>query len=1113
MSTPAEPATPPKHRRRLRWVLRGAAVILVLAGVLASGVPQRKAFEYGLSKALNGYVRIEGLSLFPPARIATLRVASDAKAARQGEEMLHVEGLTVEYRLARRGWVRFPRVSVDRVDIRLLDTGVAPANFDFLFTRPARQEPRDPYEGMDAVAYIPGAVQVREITIDVETPRGSGRVEGMAFDWETDTSQHTTARLSGESLEGTFRAASRPTAIAFREGSIDVTLHRDDVALSGTLQAHLPGCLELKGDVAAMALLGTMAGRINLETCRVGGAVSPLLPAPVVFDEVDVSGTTLDGSRGPGGAWSVSGNVQAKAAALRAGPPGHEYYDGGLQVSGAFEGQSGTFELVLNSGQRMSVVAEHSPEKSRAVATLIDWTREGLRDALPKDWRPLLDEVPHLMQVAGTAEVNYEHPGYSVAVSIDPVFSPDAARSERFTVEISGDGSLNRAEASLFQGTLLAALGSGEVNASLDVASLERFEADFELGDLDVSRWATPLETRIPIPLPEGILSGTVQAGRGDGFHAKAHLNLETADDGPRVVLDLDAKGLADEAPLRVLGQATLGASETPSSLTFDVALAQPRWTPSGTVTFSALDVARVEKLFKLALLPEGGVAVVTGNVGVEASGKGTALRVEVAATPMSLYGLNVPTETPLSAKGTLTLSDDFSILRAETLNFTLTDDAHLDLTGLELRLSPFSASGRVAGKIDFDYVAPILGLESIVGALIIDAPLRYDKGLAEGSFRLEGDGFGYGRWAGPYGTPVLAEGNLVFDTAKAKGTIEQLHVAWGDGTQANGTPFDFGITPIAFNGPVSIETDLAPLVDLRFLDSAEGKASVSGTLGYGDGVPKAGVHVDLAANSFILSGAAAALAGLSAAGSIYYEDSLSGNLQFAAASAAAAGAELEQPRGICAIENGVAKVSGAEASLYGGQLTINGEVNLLDTNAGGRVEARFTGIDLDRFTKEYEPPSVRLTGLADGTVLLVWNQDGLQDLRVDLASNQDFSLNREVIESLLLQSLTSGVTGLKMLNRRIQKKTIGEEAMREFDNATASLSLEGERYEEQRLVGPVALKSETLDFSIDVAVDLRAIADALEIQQQAKLEEGDTISAEPVQWTGPEQEGPSSDE
>ncbi|MCC6486864.1 MAG: hypothetical protein IT364_05130 [Candidatus Hydrogenedentes bacterium] len=1112
MSTPAEAAAPPKRKRRLRGMLWAASAILLLAIVLATGIPQRKALEYGLSKALNGHVRVEGLSLFPSARITTLRVASDAEAARQGADVLRVEGLTVDYRFSRRSWVRFQNVAVDRMDIRLLDPGEAPANFEFLFARPARQEPRDPYASMEAVAYIPGAVHVRALTVHVETPRGSGRLDGLKFDWETDTLQHITARLSGAGLQGAIRAPSQDE-VEFREGSIDVILQRDDAALSGTLQAHLPECLELKGDVAIMALLGTLAGRVSLVTCRVGGAVSPLLPAPVAFDEVDLSGTSLTGTRAPNGAWNTSGSVEAKAAALRAGQPGHEFYDGGLQVSGAFEGNAGTFELTLNNGQRLSVIAEYSAEKSRAIATLIDWTRDGLRDALPKDWRSMLDEVPHLTQVAGTAEVVYEHPGYSLALYLDPVFSPDAARSERFTVKLDGSGSLNQTDASLFQGTLLAALGSGKVSASLEVDSLERYKTEVEFSSIDVSRWMTPLETRIPIPLPEGILSGTARAERGDAFNAKARLDLLGAGENPSVLLDIAGEGLMDGAPLRVQGKATVSGGEPPSSMTFDMTLAPPRWTPSGTVKFGAMDVAHVEKLTKRTLLPEGSTAIVSGEVIAEASGTNTVLQIDFAAAPASFHGLSIPEETPLTAKGALELNEDFSRLSAETLAFALTDDAHLDVTGLELRTSPFTASGRVAGKIDFDYVAPVLGLESIVGALTIDAPLHYGKGIAEGGFRLEGDGFGYGRWAGPYGTPVLAEGNLVYDTAKAQGTIEQLHVAWGDGTQVNGTPLDFGISPIAFNGPVSIETNLAPLADLRFLDGAEGKASVTGTLGYGDGAPKADVTIDLAANSFILSGAAAALGGLSAAGSIYYEDTLNGKLQFAAASAAAAGAELEQPQGVCAIENGIGKVRGAKATLYGGELTIDGEVNLLDTGAGGRVEARFTGIDLDRFTKEYEPPSVRLTGLADGTVLLVWNQDGLQDLRVDISSGQGFSLNREVIESLLLQSLTSGVTGLKMLNRRIQKKTIGEEAMRSFDSATASLSLEGERYEEQRLVGPVALKSETLDFSIDVAVDLRAIADALEVQQQAKLQEGDTISAEPVQWIGPEQEGPSSDE
>jgi hypothetical protein len=231
----------------------------------------------------------------------------------------------------------------------------------------------------------------------------------------------------------------------------------------------------------------------------------------------------------------------------------------------------------------------------------------------------------------------------------------------------------------------------------------------------------------------------------------------------------------------------------------------------------------------------------------------------------------------------------------------------------------------------------------------------------------------------------------------------------------------------------------------------------------------------------------------------------LRGTGRLRAVDVAAAGAVFNDPAGAITMDEGRVKTSDATGSLYGGAVRIeDAEIDLFGGTGAGRFRARLEGVDLDRFTKEYEPPAVKLTGLADGLVDFEWNADGLTAFDLELTSTRNFTLNREVIEQLLMTSVTGQVRGLKFLNRRIRKKTIGEAPQRPFDRAAVTLRLVGDTYETQRLEGPVLLESETLDFTIDLRIDVRALADALKLQQEAQIENIDSISAEPLKWSTP---------
>jgi hypothetical protein len=69
----------------------------------------------------------------------------------------------------------------------------------------------------------------------------------------------------------------------------------------------------------------------------------------------------------------------------------------------------------------------------------------------------------------------------------------------------------------------------------------------------------------------------------------------------------------------------------------------------------------------------------------------------------------------------------------------------------------------------------------------------------------------------------------------------------------------------------------------------------------------------------------------------------------------------------------------------------------------------------------------------------------------------------------------------MRWIRNRINKKMVGDDPQRPFDSARVDLTLQQAEGEPDRLLGPITLKSETLDMNIEWAVDVEAIYAAME--------------------------------
>lgn len=988
---PSAPQRPFARGRRRRYLI-AALLIGAALFVLSSSQVHRALIEWAAPRVLGLYVRLEPPSLLGRVETAGLELyASDGEITR-GRPMVRASSVSLPYRMSFGAKRFFPSLDIDGLTIALEGRDPEDTNYGPLlasFSAPARAD-----RPTGLLRWIPERINVESAELQLSTPDFRVDVSPIRVESQVQSLRIFSAHAASDDLVLRIDNGGERT---FAGGRLNVELDANEAHTRTSFEAHIPDVLEAKGNTSTLGFFALSLTGVNFDTLRVQGApLAGLLPVPLRFDWIDLSGTNVRG----GGAdnWGVllDTSIRLEARGLSYGEDGHEWYEGDLRITGEGSRRASNFNATLNRGQQVVVDVKGNIESGNGAVTLADWSRDDLEAAIPKDWRPVLLSVPNLKRIAGAAEISWNEGAFELDARVDPVFAPTAGKSETFLVTAKGAGSTRDPQRALFDGVLDIRLGAGRVEAKVNARRADDVEIQSSVSGIEMDRWASLIPG---LTLPDGV-TGTA-AGR-----IKVHRNVSA-----------------------------------------------------------------------------------------------TSIDLNVATTSAKVLGVNFPKEPALAVNGRLVMPADKAEIVSDRIALKFTDDATASFQKFRIVTDKGSFSAALESSIDFDYAAPLLDLPGLTGVLKLNGSLRYADAKLALDFRAAGDGFGVAPYAAPYGVPLTATGSLEYNVDSGKGIISQVDGGWGDGTTLTSDRLALQSSPFTVEGPIRIESDLQPLVHLRYLDAVEGRANVRGTIRAGmDGLATS-LELDAATTMVTLSDALAVLGGLSVEGTLAWGTAMDGEFRFAAAQGAAAGAILKEVLGQCTLESGILTAKSVRGSLYGGKLEADVTWNLKSETGEGRVNARLEGVDLERFCKEYELPSVRLTGLAHGDVFLEWDRDGLRAFEVTLDSTERFSLNRETIEQLLLTAVTGEVRGLKLFNRRIRKRTIGEAPMRKFDQAKLSLKLTGDTYETQRLIGPVTLESDTLDFTIDLGVDVRAIADAVTLKQQARLDEVDSISSDPVQW------------
>ena len=95
------------------------------------------------------------------------------------------------------------------------------------------------------------------------------------------------------------------------------------------------------------------------------------------------------------------------------------------------------------------------------------------------------------------------------------------------------------------------------------------------------------------------------------------------------------------------------------------------------------------------------------------------------------------------------------------------------------------------------------------------------------------------------------------------------------------------------------------------------------------------------------------------------------------------------------------------------------------------------------------------------------------------LESTENFSMNRDMVEQLLLNQYMDDVTGGRQMGRMIQS-VLGKKAQTAFDCARLTLGLE-----EERIAGVALLESKSLNLTVDIKADPPALLEALRVRQE----------------------------
>ncbi len=1078
---PDKPARKPRRRDRILAVVGGAAVVIA---VWLTGIPQERLGDWGLEHFLGTGVQCEYGSTFGALHIDSLLLF--ATIEEQGPPVIQIRDLTIDYELFAKNGRKIREVVIGELTVRLDALDIANPNFAFLIPLLTNDD-SDPLPP----SVIPERVRIENIAVALAV-KPSGAIDGQPFEAlgmniaglkalvELDGNHVTRAALTGEDVTTRTWVGKVANGMQHDQGRVQVAFHGDaTTSRFDNLHVDLPGLLELEG-------IGSTE-QAELATLKVSGEGFQSDAMPFAFDQIDASGIMFDSNADP------SLTLPCAITGLRVGATEQPLYDGALQIT-ANRVADNNIEIVigLNEGQRIDVLL--APDQGNVIAAVETWTPEMLEAAVPAAYRSRLAELPEFNAFNLTLAAS--------APNIRAWFDDASLQPLPFDFSMFGDATLPR-EAN-DGGLRIEAAGTGVWSGeALDSASAKggiviageraefavaraadrTLESTLNFDDVKIGRWLKLAFGDIPVGSDSGILNGSVAY---DGVTGNGELTLSKGNERAIVSASITGASNTPNDPLAVVATVESGGK---ANLNYESA--NKAW--SGAVDFEAFDIGRLARLVGY----ESDIAgTATGRARVArtldtADGEVTARLDGIQSDDWSLNP-----DAPIELAASFTSDADFQHVQGRATHVALGGETLASVDRWEWTQEPWRLSAKAEANLDLAKHGKAIGVEGWSGQAQATVSIVHEQDRWKAPAHVV--------WTDPripglndfYAGPITFDGDLARSPNATATTLTNGRVAWGEHTQVSLPRASVETSPFGVIGEVNIDSDLTVLVALGVLQYVDGTMNAQGEVRLIDGNPQFELTVDGTVAGLEMPDSLAVGSAAHVAGQITYDGEYGGSGTFSAGSAFSGGALLTDIAGGYAFTGDRLTLSDVAGQLYGGNVLGRGQVELLTGTYNGEFNADITRLDLDRFTKEFEPGEFRLTGISNGEAYVRWSTVGLSGARFLLTSTEGFSLDRETVETMLTTSALPDQWGMRWIRKRINKKMIGDDPQRPFDSARVDLNLYQAEGEQDRLMGPITLKSETLDFNIDWTIDLDAIYAAME----SELADVENISTGAVQ-------------
>lgn len=461
------------------------------------------------------------------------------------------------------------------------------------------------------------------------------------------------------------------------------------------------------------------------------------------------------------------------------------------------------------------------------------------------------------------------------------------------------------------------------------------------------------------------------------------------------------------------------------------------------------------------------------GNYVFQINADATSPTYDTWALPETLGAIGLDCDGSLKA--------NFSTIKGKG-TIDLVDNAKVNLTSFLYDIGSSQVTTDFDGIVTLTPLAAALGFDDLWGDLALAGTLNLAnwQHLSLSPLQITSESLGYGDYSLPYGDKLHIESPVKLDMTNLSISAGPSLITLGEGTKITSDIVQISADHTVDASSMSLESDFSLLVARQFLDHAEGKINVAlEGFQYGNNTINGNIVYECTADHLVLPEKLADIRGLTAVGTALLPPNPESKGQLQIEDLLIGGSKLQNTRGdIFLVEQGLV-FEDVNFELFGGGVVARASVNILGPEFSIDVSGKVQNLDLSVFTSEFEPPSLMLTGRVNGTFHVVFTTQQLHALDVDLIASDDFSMNRDMVEQLLMSQYVNEMTGGRQMTRVLQS-VIGKDEQRKFDGARLVLGLENER-----IAGYAKLESEKLNLTVDIKADPPALIEALKTRQQ----------------------------